>query len=184
MQRSNEDESAEVGTSAMIIFIALILVSSIVSAIIIGIGGDAFSQSKTDASRNTPSMKGIVHINVLEIFSLAVTDEIHIVFELPYVEAVVPEENLSWNLFCQSGNNLVFDHGDFQFATTLDGDGLTDLPLVEFEPGANYRMIIQLDECDLENSEKATLVMIVENGRTLEKTLNIGNSPYLGQDLN
>ena len=91
MRRRNETEHAEVGTSAMIIFIALILVSSIISAIIIGVGGDVFSQSKTDASRNTPSMKGIANIVVLEIESLGANDGIHIVFELPYVEAEVPE---------------------------------------------------------------------------------------------
>ena len=190
MRRRNETEHAEVGTSAMIIFIALILVSSIISAIIIGVGGDVFAQSKTDASRNTPSMKGIANIVVLEIESLGADDGIHIVFELPYVEAEVPEEDLSWTVMCfppnQGGgqNTIKFDQGDFELATTLDGDGATALPLIAFQPGVDYRMILQLDVCDLDELEDATLVMLVANGRTQEKFMDIGTAPYIGQDLN
>ena len=185
MLRRDRDESAEVGTSALIIFIAIMLTSCIISAIIIGVGTNMFSQTKADAQQNSPSLKGIANVVVLEIFSLGATDEIHIVFELPYVESAVPEEDLSWILMClPTGDTRVqFDEGDFRFATTLDGDGLTDLPLVEFDPGVDYRMIIQLDICDLEDVTEATLVLIVDRGRTQEWKLNIGSAPYQGQDL-
>ena len=75
MERRKEMDSAEVGTSAMIIFIALILVSSIMSAIIIGFGENVFKRSKADAEQNSSSMNGIVVVVVLEIFSLGANDE-------------------------------------------------------------------------------------------------------------
>ena len=55
--------------------------------------------------------------------------------------------------------------------------------MVEFEPGVDYRMIIQLDNCDIENVDEATLVLMVDRGRTQELQLNIGSAPYIGQDL-
>ena len=190
MQRRTKSDNAEVGTSAMIIFIALILVSSIISALIIGVGENIFVKTKNGAQQNIPTFKGITNVVVLEISNLGATDEIHIVFELPYVEQAVAEEDLAWVLMCVPGNQgggqntIYFDEGNFQFATTLDGDGLTDLPLVEFEPGVDYRMIIQLDNCDLEDVNQATLVLMVDRGRTQELQLNIGSAPYQGKDLN
>jgi hypothetical protein len=166
------------------------LVSSIISALIIGVGENIFVETKNGAQQNIPTFKGITNVVVLEIFSLGATDEIHIVFELPYVEHPVPEESLAWVLMCvpqnQGGgqNTIHFDEGNFQLATELDGDGLTDLPLVEFEPGVDYRMIIQLDICDLEDTKEATLVLMVDRGRTQELQLNIGSAPYQGKDLN
>lgn len=190
MQRRTKSESAEVGTSAMIIFIALVLVSSIISAILVGMSGNIFSQSKTGAQQNVPTFKGITNVVVLEIFSLGATDEIHIVFELPYVENVVPEEDLAWVLMCippnQGGgqNTIHFDEGNFGIATDLDGDGRTAASLDEFEPGVTYRMIMTLANCNLEDVDDATLVLMVDKGRTQELELDIGDAPYQGQDLN
>ena len=45
-------------------------------------------------------------------------------------------------------------------------------------------MIIQLSNCDLEDIESASLVLVVDNGRTQEWEMNIGSAPYQGQDLN
>ncbi len=189
MRRRTKSEDAEVGTSAMIIFIAIVLASSIISSILIGVSGNVFSKSKADAQQNYPSLNGIVNVVILEIHSLGTDDELHLVFELPYVENPVPDEDVSWILLCvppnQGGHTTVqFDEGDFSTATTLDGDGLTALPLVDFEPGVNYRMIIQLETCNLEEIDEAKLVVIVDRGRTLEKRLDIGTSPYEGKDLN
>ena len=123
---------------------------------------------------------------ILEIFALGTTDEIHIVFDLPFIEKPLSETDFTWVLMClpTGDRTLSFDSGAFEFPTTLDGDGLTSLPIIEFLPGANYRMIIQLDLCDLEAVEEATLVLIIDKGATQEKILNIGTAPYVGKDLN
>ena len=191
MRRSINADNAEVGTSSMIIFIALILVSSIISAIIVGVGQNAFSLSQSDAEQNIPSAKGITNVVVLEVFTLGTPDEIHIVFELPYIEQPLPDDELSWNLLCVPSNQggvrdtIRVDEGNFELATTLDGDGRTALPLVEFEPASYYRLIMVLTEnCDFADIETATLVIMVDRGRTQEFQLNIGSSPYEGQDLN
>lgn len=189
MRRSINTDDAEVGTSAMIIFIALILVASIISAIIIGVGQNVFTLSQNDADQNMPSAKGITNVVVLEVFSLGPPDEIHIVFELPYIEQPLLDEDLSWNILCVPSNQgardtIRIDSGNFELATTLDGDGRTALPLTEFEQGSYYRLIMELDDCDLTDVETATLVIMVDRGRTQELQMNIGSSPFEGQDLN
>ena len=186
MRSAAKLDDASQGISAMILFVAIILVSSVIAAVLIGFGEKVFAESKKDAQQNVPSVKGVVHISVLEISEIGANDEIHIVFELPYIEQPIPDESLAWVIMCNpSGSTrMSFDEGDFTLATELDGDGLTDLPLVEFKPAINYRMIIQLNDCDLDDIDAASLVLVVDNGRTQEWQMNIGTTPYQGQDLN
>ena len=67
---------------------------------------------------------------------------------------------------------------------SIDGDGRTDLPLEQFEPAVTYRMIIPLEDCDLNDIDEATLILMVDRGRTQEWQMHIGSAPYQGQDLN
>ena len=186
MHVAHRRDDASQGISAMIVFIAIILMSSIISAVVIGFGEKVFSNTKTDAQENVPSVKGIVHITVLEIFTLGANDEIHIVFDLPYIENPISDEDVAWVVMCNptGTTRVAFDEGDFTIATELDGDGRTALPLTEFQTGRSYRMIISLAECDLEDVDDATLVLMVDRGRTQEWQMNIGSAPYQGQDLN
>tara|TARA_B110000495_G_scaffold200855_1_gene216937 strand:- start:1005 stop:1574 length:570 start_codon:yes stop_codon:yes gene_type:complete len=189
MECTIESDDAEVGTSAMVMFIALILVSSIISGLIVGVGENVFSHTKTGAQQNIPTLNGITNVVILEVFSLGANDAIHIVFELPYVDSPVPDVNLGWALLCTKAPTgakdiMHLDSGNFELATTLDGDGLTALPLLEFEPGVDYRMIMQLSNCDLDGVDEATLVLMVERGRTQEYHFSLGGAAYLGQDLN
>ena len=187
MRRCDKSDSAEVGTSSMIIFITLILASSIMSAILLGMGDNIFKRTQHGAEKNVPAFRGITNVVVLEIFTLGADDELHIVFELPYVENSVPEEDLSWAIMCyEDGDAKVeFDEGNFALATELSGDGRTAGAITEFDPGVDYRMIITLsDSCNLEDVQRATMILLVDKGRTLEKTLDIGDAPYQGQDLN
>tara|TARA_B100000287_G_scaffold27684_1_gene26260 strand:+ start:2523 stop:3095 length:573 start_codon:yes stop_codon:yes gene_type:complete len=190
MRRDMNSDDASQGVSAMIIFVSIILMTSIISAVLIGFGEKVFAETKTDAQENVPSVKGIVNIVVLEIFSLGANDEIHIVFELPYIEQNIGDTNVAWVVMCfptnQGGGRqtMHFDEGDFSLATDLDGNGLTAADIDEFEPAVTYRMIMQLSECDLEAIDDASLVIMVDRGRTQEWQMNIGSAPYQGQDLN
>ena len=57
MRRVVQDNRAEAGTSAMIIFIGLVIVSSIISGLILGVGANIFSEAKSDAQQNTPNIQ-------------------------------------------------------------------------------------------------------------------------------
>ena len=186
MRRETRNDDASQGIAAMVLFIAIILMSSVISGVVIGFGEKIFSETKNDAKENVPRVKGVVNIVILEIFTLGANDEIHIVYELPYIGQPIPDDDVGWVVMCNpSGSTQInFDEGDFTLATDLDGDGSTALPLVEFEPAVTYRMIIQLNDCDLNDIDSASLVLVVENGRTQEWQMNIGSSPYQGQDLN
>ena len=186
MRRDMNSDDASQGISAMIIFVSIILMASIISAVVIGFGEKVFAETKTDAQENVPSVKGLVNIVVFEIFTLGANDELHIVFELPYIEQNIGDTNVAWVVMCHpaGSSNLAFDEGDFSLATNLDGDGLTAADIDEFEPAVTYRMIMQLSDCDLDNLEDASLVIMVDRGRTQEWQMNIGSAPYQGQDLN
>jgi len=190
MRRDMNSDNASQGISAMIIFVSIILMCSIISAVVIGFGEKVFAETKTDAQENIPSFKGIVNIVVFEISSLGANDELHLVFELPYIEQNIGDTNVAWVVMCfptnQGGGRqtMHFDEGDFSLATELDGDGLTAADIDEFEPAVTYRMIMQLSECDLEAVDEASLVIMVDRGRTQEWQMNIGSAPYQGQDLN
>ena len=190
MRRDMNSDNASQGISAMIIFVSIILMCSIISAVVIGFGEKVFTETKTDAQENIPSFKGIVNIVVFEISSLGADDELHLVFELPYIEQSIGDTNVAWVVMCfptnQGGGRqtMHFDEGDFSLATELDSDGLTAADIDEFEPAVTYRMIMQLSECDLEAVDEASLVIMVDRGRTQEWQMNIGSAPYQGQDLN
>ena len=190
MRRDMNSDNASQGISAMIIFVSIILMCSIISAVVIGFGEKVFAETKTDAQENIPSFKGIVNIVVFEISSLGADDELHLVFELPYIEQSIGDTKVAWVVMCfptnQGGGRqtMHFDEGDFSLATELDGDGLTAADIDEFEPAVTYRMIMQLSECDLEAVDEASLVIMVDRGRTQEWQMNIGSAPYQGQDLN
>ena len=190
MRRDMNSDNASQGISAMIIFVSIILMCSIISAVVIGFGEKVFAETKTDAQENIPSFKGIVNIVVFEISSLGADDELHLVFELPYIEQSIGDTNVAWVVMCfptnQGGGRqtMHFDEGDFSLATELDGDGLTAADIDEFEPAVTYRMIMQLSECDLDAVDEASLVIMVDRGRTQEWQMNIGSAPYQGQDLN
>ena len=179
-------DDASQGISAMILFIAIILMTSVISAVVIGFGEKVFSETKTDAQENVPSVKGIVNVVILEISTLGANDEIHIVFELPYIEAPVSDENVAWVVMCHptGTNRVAFDEGDFTIATELDGDGRYGFTSGRIPDCCHLRMIIPLTECDLEDVDSASLVLMVDRGRTQEWEMNIGSAPYQGQDLN
>ena len=84
----------------MIIFVSIILMCSIISAVVIGFGEKVFAETKTDAQENIPSFKGIVNIVVFEISSLGADDELHLVFELPYIEQSIGDTNVAWVVMC------------------------------------------------------------------------------------
>ena len=76
MRRDMNSDDASQGISAMIIFVSIILMCSIISAVVIGFGEKVFAETKTDAQENIPSFKGIVNIVVFEISSLGADDEL------------------------------------------------------------------------------------------------------------
>jgi len=181
-----DDERAELGTGAMIIFIALILAATVVSSVIIMATEKMFQDQSNDAHSSTEVFGGIPVIVRMEVSQLGATDEFDVVFELPYAQAALPETRMSWVVMClpTGGTGIEFDSGPFMGATPLSGDGNTGPTIDEFEPGENYRVILSLDNCDIENvdSDIGTLILMVENGRTVEKTLDF-RSVHVGKDM-
>ena len=182
----HEDESAELGTGAMIIFISMVIAAAIISSVIIMSTEMMFSAQSNDAESTTQPFGGIPVVVRIEISQLGPTDEFDVVFELPYISDPLPEERISWVVMCLPAGSpdIEFDSGPFTGATPLSGDGNTGPTVDEFLPGENYRIIISLDNCDIENldSNTGTLIFMVENGRTVEKTLDL-EEVSLGKDL-
>ena len=77
-----EDERAELGTGAMIIFIALILAAAVVGSVIVMATEKMFQEQNSDAHASTEVFGGIPVIVRIEISQLGATDEFDVVFEL------------------------------------------------------------------------------------------------------
>ena len=188
--RVSSDEQASIGIGSLMMFVAFMITAVIISSTIVQVSEKLFINSKSDAQISTQTFNGIIEVIRLEIRALGGTDEISITFSLPFNTEPLPEDELSWVIMCTypltgGPDSIEFDQGQFEFATTLDGDGLTSMPLTEFEPGTPYHMRIQLDSCDLEtiSPTKITLVLLIDKGRTLEMEMEITSSPFVGMDL-
>lgn len=183
----SSDERAELGTGAMIIFIAMVLAACVVGSVILSATEMMLSSQNNDAHSTTEPFTSIPVILRLEVVQLGPTDEFDLHFELPFLKAALPDTDMSWVVMClPAGENRVqFDSGGFIGATPLDGDGNTGGTISEFDPGDPYRLRISLDTCDIENLDhpKGTLVLMVDNGRTIEKTLDFTSGVFVGKDM-
>ena len=88
-----------------------------------------------------------------------------------------------------SQRNVELSEGDFDFATDLNGNGLDQNALDEFETGGYYHMIIRVDSpngngrCDLQEGLLASFVIAIENGRTTQIDFVVPQNVEPGHDL-
>ena len=94
------DERAELGTGALIIFIAIVLAAAIISVTMVATTESMFTKQNNDAATSSDAFSGIVTIVRLEVAVLAATDELHLTFEMPYIKTALPEDDISWTAFC------------------------------------------------------------------------------------
>ena len=198
------DTCAEVALSAMVSMIMILLFSAIVAGMALMMIEQAFKESRSQSVEQSETLNSIPFVIIFELEELDTTgntnDRLYIMFKLPYTSNTIPDTNIKWAMMCDvnyyadtpqvnSNHELEYSSGDFDAATDLTGNAADDAAIDEFVQGTYYHVIIQLSEpggagqCDLVEDMAATLVIIVENGRTTELDFYVPTDAAPGHDL-
>ena len=199
-----DDKVAEFALSAMVSMIMILLFSAIVAGLALMLVEEAFMQSRTQSTDQSESLNSVPFVVVFELEELDTTgntnDRLYIMFKLPYLSDAIPDTDMKWALMCDINDytdppktsiehTLEYSSGDFNAATDLSGSAEDDASIDEFVQGTYYHVILQLSEpngagmCDLVEDMAATLVIIIENGRTTELDFYVPNGATTGYDL-
>ena len=182
-QGTNED--ASIGIGAMIVFIALILVAAVASAVIIQTA-EKLQQTAQQTGQDTQAEQGtkIVLLNTM-ISATGATGTIILTFELGAGSATIASTAASYSIMCDDGAVIGILDSTFALATALGGAGGAVSPFV---PGTAYQLPITFGggagtDCALAVSSDYQLVMSVTGGGTTYEILSSGLSIATGEGL-
>ena len=203
MKRNFEkNELGSIGIGAMIVFIALILVAAVASAVIIQTGEKLQQNAQQTGQDTERELGGKVTINGVVINTVS---SMRIYFESAPGSGVLATENIAWSVSCsnnaQGGYNFLasaFEDGndldaaaigDTYLATDPDTDAATPgNRVLTIDPGVSYVIDVVIDglgadpldtagrDCgfdDLTVNDQMTLWIHVEGGGSTYETLLI-----------
>ena len=195
-----EDNLAAIGIGAMIVFIALILVAAVASAVIIQTGEKLQQNAQQTGDDTREEIGGKVSIITVWVADQTDCDAagtnadkcLTLVFELAAGSEPVDETNVVWTIICennaQDGMNTIW--GDFATADitaetagsdtrNVDNSAKADTTL---SPGEVYMIDLKTEtdaddtpasvECAPVIGEEHTLIISVEGGGTTYETLS------------
>ena len=204
MMKNNQqnDNIGSIGIGAMIVFIALILVAAVASAVIIQTGEKLQQNAQQTGSDTQREIGGKITINGIKITN---TDDIIIYFEPSPGSGVLNTVDIAWQVSCDNGGYnfaaAAFGDGDatndeaasnFAFpadnpqATNDGGDGdFGDVPgddtsreAITLIPGQNYVIELDLTDGPGANDDCAIADQAVNNQMTLWIHVEGGGSTY------
>ena len=140
MKNENSDNLAAMGIGAMIVFIALILVAAVASAVIIQTAEKLQQNAQATGEGTKDAMA-----SKISIINVIVTDagntEITMTFELAPGSDVVDEADVSWVAACDGGP----DSGGINANNIGNAGGGAAPP--DISPGEIYTATLSLDTC-------------------------------------
>ena len=180
----SKDDPATVAISALIIFIAMILIASVISALIIGSMMTLLQESQNDAADTDNILYGKVIIIDATITSVSRNGAeidaaiILIAFEMAPGSTTMNDEKMLWSVFCPNEDNLNGDrwsnNGNLESATTAVGNGGDVDAIDSLTPGGTYMFALALfhdDDpaasqggCPPNEGETHTLIFAIEGG--------------------
>ncbi len=184
-ERNSGDDLASAGISALIIFIAMIIVASIISSLIIGSLMMILQDSQNDASKTETILYGKVIIVDATITALSKDSSgdidaavILLAIEMAPGSTEMRDEKMLWSVFCPNEDNPEFGFrwsnvGNLESATTASGSGSDVDAIDSLSPGGTYMFALALydddtdaDEggCPPNEGETHTLMFAVEGG--------------------
>jgi flagellin FlaB len=160
----------------MIVFIALILVAAVASAVIIQTA-EKLQQTAQQTGDDTASEQGTKIVLLSAIITDTATEEVTLTFELGAGSESIANTAASWNIVCASGAAIATD--DDTFANTVNlGAGAAAATLA---PGTAYELPVLMANCPLATSTNYNLIMAVSGGGTTYEVLSTGLSIADGQ---
>jgi flagellin FlaB len=170
-ERMNErDTVASIGIGAMIVFIALVLVAAVASAVIIQTGEKLQQNAQQTGSDTQQEIGGKISIIAVWVGDQATggSEEITVIFETSAGSDVITETSVLWNVVCDIGTTAGYDEGDFSDTTGLDD---TATPTT-FDQGEVYMVDLVIGTCmPTTVGEEIMFLIMVEGGGTTYETL-------------
>jgi len=179
MQKKNMNEESNdwgsIGIGAMIVFIALILVAAVASAVIIQTGEKLQQNAQQSGSDTQQEISGKISIITVWVGDqgTAGAEEITMVFELAPGSEPIADTAVHWAVICDDGAGTpsVVD-GDLSAATELDGA----TAVTQFDPGETYMIDLVVGggagaTCAPALNEEHSMVISANGGGSTYETL-------------
>ena len=181
MQKKNMNEEnndwGSIGSGAMIVFIALILVAAVASAVIIQTGEKLQQNAQQSGSDTQQEISGKISIITVWVGAQnANAEEITMVFELAPGSEPMADSAVHWAVICDDGLNVpsVVD-GDMSTATNLDTTAIANNI---FLPGETYMIDLTVGgvaggnaDCPPALNEEHSMVVSADGGGSTYETL-------------
>ena len=174
MNEENNDWGS-IGIGAMIVFIALILVAAVASAVIIQTGEKLQQNAQQSGSDTQQEISGKISIITVWVGDqgTAGAEEITMVFELAPGSEPIADTAVHWAVICDDGAGTpsVVD-GDLSAATELDGA----TAVTQFDPGETYMIDLVVGggagaTCAPALNEEHSMVISANGGGSTYETL-------------
>jgi len=179
MQKKNMNEEnndwGSIGIGAMIVFIALILVAAVASAVIIQTGEKLQQNAQQSGSDTQQEISGKISIITVWVGAqTAAAEEITMVFELAPGSEPIADNAVHWAVICDdgAGTPAVVD-GDLSTATNLDTTAIANNV---FLPGETYMVDLVVGgaagaTCAPALNEEHSMVISANGGGSTYETL-------------
>jgi len=182
-EKSQEtNEGASIGIGAMIVFIALILVAAVASAVIIQTA-EKLQQTAQQTGQDTQAEQGTKIVLLNAIIEDDTTHKLVLTFELGAGSSTIALTAASYTILCKTGAVLGIDDDNFAATNTL-GAGAAPASLV---PGNAYELPITMGgtaaTCSLAASTNYQLILSVTGGGTTYEVLSTGLSIADGEQV-
>ena len=189
MRTESSDDLGSIGIGAMIVFIALILVAAVASAVIIQTGEKLQQNAQQAGSDTQQEISGKISIVTVWVGTATVNaEELTVVFELAPGSEPILNTNVHWTVICD-GNAAAalpaIHDGDFgttagasNTATAAQNLDTTAIANGLFLPGGTYLVEFEVGDanaalsCAPTISEEHALVVSVNGGGTTYETLS------------
>ena len=177
-RKMNEESNdwGSIGIGAMIVFIALILVAAVASAVIIQTGEKLQQNAQQSGSDTQQEISGKISIITVWVGAQnANNEEITMVFELAPGSEPIADTAVHWAVICDDGAGTpsVVD-GDLSTATELDGA----TAVAQFDPGSTYMSDLIVggangggSDCPPTLNEEHSMVISANGGGSTYETL-------------
>ncbi|MED5272232.1 MAG: hypothetical protein VX613_05015 [Candidatus Thermoplasmatota archaeon] len=201
--RTNEEEvSASIGIGAMIVFIALILVAAVASAVIIQTGEKLQQNAQQTGDDTREEIGGKITIITVWVADQSDCDGdddgdglgvdmddkcVTLVFELAAGSEPVDETNVIWTVICDDGaGNMVSIWGDFRTVAVNTESAGSDTVNVDnsakadttLSPGEVYMIDLKVETDDSDTPQQAECAPVIGEEHTLIISVEGGGTTY------
>ena len=179
----NNDNVAAIGIGAMIVFIALILVAAVASAVIIQTAEKLQQNAQATGDDTTDEMSG--KVTIMNVF-VDSTDKYMVYFRLSAGSDATIDTDMLWQVSCDDGAGAMqYIAGDFGDGTITRLDGAALATANTAAAGVGYRIDIDAvgitgDDCGpssaFTSGVKSTLYIHVVGGGTTYDVLKVNDA--------